>query len=573
MIIYILRLLLFLLSFYGLTIFVKDKLKIKQEFSFAFTTIILVLALFISSLLNILVIMSLIIYILGFINLIHNIKKYKKSFLKINYKLVIVILFLAYLTILGYNLKITSYDNFSHWALIVKQLFTYNTLPSFEHNLVDFTSYPPASSLFIYYMGLLVGKTESTMIIGQLYFTFIFITPLMIFFKDNKKISNVIIFVVFSLFIMVSNIPLMDLMVDTVLGTLAITSCCVAYYYRENLKKVFMLLTLISSTYIILKNSGVLFIAFNVVLLFIIGVYNKKTKISLRYCIYMVLISFVLFFLWQQHLKLVYPANTGVTTKHSLSIVNFGRTIYKNGIGQSIEVALKYLTSFYTLKDNIILYYLIGINLFLVISMFISKKYKLVLKILLLVDFLYLCYWIALGFMYILSMPYAEAIRLACYSRYMMSCIIVLFGIVIITIYNLNIENKKLYKIFEISTILIIISCIYLNPINKYTDLFNFKGNDNSEIKRIEKITKDYPLNKYEGKDVYLYLDCNFKTYYYYVFQYKYFSDKFNIECDNLDYVDKLKEGTIIITPDNTKKLKDMKNIKKIRKNIYEKVN
>lgn len=569
MIIYILRLALFLISFYGLTIFIKDKLRIKKEFSYAFTMIILILVLFIASLLNILYVVSLLICFSGFINLIYKITKEKKKFFVFDYKLIIILLVVLYLTILGLNLKITSYDNFSHWALIVKQLFLYDSLPSFEYNIVDFTSYPPASALFIYYIGVIVGKTETTMIIGQLYLTFIFITPLMIFFKDNKKTINAIIFILFSLFIMISNIPLMDLMVDTVLGTLGITSCCVAYYYRNDLKKIFLLLTLISLLYIILKNMGLLFIVFNSILLLIVGIYNKQSKSGVKYCIFMILISFILFLLWHQHLKLVYPGNTGLTTKHSLSLVNFSRNISKNGIENSIAVALTYLTNFYNFKNNVILYYIIGINLFLIFSMIISKKYKIFLKIIIFVNILYFGYWICLGFIYILSMPYEEAIRLACYSRYMMSCIIILFGIVAIVIYNLNITNNLKYQAYNLLAILIIILCIYLNPLNSYKDLFNFKGNDASEVERMEKFTIDYPLEDYKDNDVYLYFSCNFKTYYYYILKYKYFSNNFNIECNDIN-LSSLKRGTIIITPDNTKKIKETKHIIKVKDRVYQ---
>ena len=49
------------------------------------------------------------------------------------------------------NLKLVHYDNFSHWALIVKYLLSADQLPSVDTELIPFRDYPPGSSLFIYY--------------------------------------------------------------------------------------------------------------------------------------------------------------------------------------------------------------------------------------------------------------------------------------------------------------------------------------------------------------------------------------------------------------------------------------
>ena len=43
------------------------------------------------------------------------------------------------------------YDNFSHWALIVKSMSLTNSFPSFKTDVIMFTSYPPGSAVFIYY--------------------------------------------------------------------------------------------------------------------------------------------------------------------------------------------------------------------------------------------------------------------------------------------------------------------------------------------------------------------------------------------------------------------------------------
>ncbi len=564
--IYLLRLILFWFSYIGIIRFVKDRLKIECDFSLGITTLLLIIILFLASILNILKLVSFALFILGILyNIIFAFKQLKnKHKIQLNYKIIFIVVFFIYLTFIATQFKFSGYDNFSHWALMAKQLFTYDALPSFEYGLVDFTTYPPASSLFIYYVGLIAGRVETSMIIGQLYLTFIFLTPLMAFFKEKTKKSNVVLFSLLTLFILNCNIALMDLMVDTLLGSLGIFSCCIAYYYRNDLKKVFLYLTLTSSIFMILKNSGVLFIAFNVILLFIVGVYNKKIKKSILYGTLLLLIAFSFFVLWQQHLKMVYPGETGVTTKHSISLANFRRTISKNGIEQTKKVGMKYLSSFANVKDNIILYYLGAINILIIIMMFVSKKYKELLRTLLFIDLMYVGYWACLGIMYILSMPYEEAIRLASYSRYMMSCIIIFFGIIGIITFELNSNKNKLYNI---TLCCFILSSIYFNPFSNYQ--YFYRGNDHSEIDEIEKIVEKYPIDEFKENNVYLYLDCEFTSYYHWLLRYKYFQNNVSVKCGTTDTT-ALESEAIAIVPFYAEQVEqNNKNLVKIRENIF----
>ena len=99
------------------------------------------------------------------------------------------------------------------------------------------------------------------------------------------------------------------------LGVLGVVSLVVAYYYRNDLKKATLLLTLVSLFFVILKNSGLLFVVMNCLLLIIIGVRLKRIKQLLLALFIMIGSSFLCFYIWQQHLLMVYPAETGITTK------------------------------------------------------------------------------------------------------------------------------------------------------------------------------------------------------------------------------------------------------------------
>ena len=63
----------------------------------------------------------------------------------------------------------TTYDNFSHWAVVVKNMLLTDRMPNFEDSLISFQAYPLGSSLFLYYIGKLFGTVDACLIWGQMF--------------------------------------------------------------------------------------------------------------------------------------------------------------------------------------------------------------------------------------------------------------------------------------------------------------------------------------------------------------------------------------------------------------------
>lgn len=59
------------------------------------------------------------------------------------------------------------YDNYSHWALIIKYLLFQGHLPVAADTIISFTSYPPATALFITQFVSWVGFSDGAMLLGQ----------------------------------------------------------------------------------------------------------------------------------------------------------------------------------------------------------------------------------------------------------------------------------------------------------------------------------------------------------------------------------------------------------------------
>ena len=52
------------------------------------------------------------------------------------------------------------YDNFSHWAVVVKNMLITHRFPDAYSAMIDFKSYPLGSSSFLYYFCSVVGSEE-----------------------------------------------------------------------------------------------------------------------------------------------------------------------------------------------------------------------------------------------------------------------------------------------------------------------------------------------------------------------------------------------------------------------------
>lgn len=574
MIITCLRIILLWISLFGICMFANYKFKIKKEFTLPITFLCIILILFLSSLLNVIKLCSILIFLFGLFGYCYLFikKKLGIKFVKdfFDYKFLIIGILILFVTIISYLLEFTHYDNFSHWALLSKQLFLHNSLPSFEYSIDEFTTYPPASSLFIYFVGLIVGKTEHAMILGQTYLIVGLLSALTVLFKNKNKVLSCVLLVIFTLYVLISNVLITDLLVDTVLGVLGIVSVLFAYYYRDNIKKAGILLGIMSCVFIIFKNSGFLFIAMNVLLLLILGFRNKEIKKTLLYIGVSSLCVAGLFYLWQKHLLLVYYEDTGQITKHSISITNAVRNLTSTGYENTMNVVSVYLNNFFNIHC-LINWYIMGINLFLILLVFVYKnRRKDVFKVLILCDVLYLLYWLSYGVLYVLSMPYEEAVTLACYNRYMMSCILVLFGIMYILVYDLLSEKRG--NIGLIVLIVVFLLLLFKNGINSPRTLIGFDYYEGSERQQIQKIIKENDFYKYPNDELVVFMDkCSLESYATYVFRYELFKHNVSAVCGEIE-LSKIKDNTVIIVPDiddNRLKQLNESNITKIDKNIF----
>ena len=311
------KLFLLLISNIGYYTFLERKTKIEKLFIPICLVAVQIVILFIAGLFNILLVTSIIIYIIGillFIKYIYLLIKKEVTF-KIDYNYILFFLFIFLLYFLVKDMWFTHYDDFSHWALVVKTMLINNRIPNALDTVIDFKSYPLGSSLFIYYFSKMVGNTEGILMLANNYIILCALLPLTKYIKN--KISY-IFFLVFINFIFCLNIRINSLLVDTLLPCFAFATLFFIHSEKENSFYLLYSLALLSAL-ILIKNSAIYFIVIDIIYIIYI-MFKKKDFKNYKYY-FTILSPIITIVLWKFHLYLEFSGAS--FSKHSVSLANY----------------------------------------------------------------------------------------------------------------------------------------------------------------------------------------------------------------------------------------------------------
>ena len=350
---YIIGLLLFFILLCSYGTYIKEKFNVSSILALVLEFAIIPVIIYFAGLLNIITITTYFLYIFSLILFIYFIIKKKEillSFIK-DKNIIFTFILMVIASFLYMNLHPIHYDNFSHWAVIVKVMFQDNALPNFKNSLIEFKSYPPGTACFIYFVSIALGKTEGTMVIAQTYMLIVFTSSILTLINKEKNILYYIFTFVVIIFMMTINIAFYDLLVDTILSVVFIASCVIAYSNRKKPKKLFYLLLPMTIYLILIKNSGLLFAIFNIIFLLILSLkYNNKK--DWKYSIYLFIISIFNLYLWQHHVKYAFGMD-GLINNHSMSINNLISVINNKGISEILVFLKIYAKHFIDIFKNI----------------------------------------------------------------------------------------------------------------------------------------------------------------------------------------------------------------------------
>ena len=156
-----LRTLLFALSIRGYLAFLHKHTQVKLEFLPAVTFAGQICILFLGGILNILSLTVTGLLATGLAFLLLSIKSHFdfRKFLCPAY--VFFAVSCLYFLFLLKGQVFNSYDNFSRWALLIKQMLLTNRFQSFQGSIILFQAYPLGSSVFVYFVSKIISPVDA----------------------------------------------------------------------------------------------------------------------------------------------------------------------------------------------------------------------------------------------------------------------------------------------------------------------------------------------------------------------------------------------------------------------------
>ena len=326
------------------------------------------------------------------------------------------------------------YDNFSHWAVVVKYMLVTDRFPDAASAIIDFKSYPLGSSSFLYYVGKIVGNGEGVMLVGQAILLFAGFYAVFGAIRDQKRFMLAALLglgcstmAYFNISVRINN-----LLVDFLLPVLALAAVGVLLVERKRFFTACLAVLPVLGLLVIVKNTGIIFALFGFVFLLYRSVQFQNADAKLRPFFWGALLTIVLsvvpLVLWNMHTAAAFPTDAGKFSYDFQSLSSFTLDKTPEQITYIVQLFLYTATQLSQLPTlGFVLFNGIAIISYLVARFVFHKKWKL-LGTLLLLDLAVVLYYGGILAMYILSMPLDEALRLAGFERYASSMILFFIG-------------------------------------------------------------------------------------------------------------------------------------------------
>ncbi|RKI60627.1 hypothetical protein D7V86_08480 [bacterium D16-51] len=319
------------------------------------------------------------------------------------------------------------YDNFSHWALVVRNMLQSDRYPNFRDTLVTFQEYPLGSASFIYYFSKAVSRAENIQMLAQAYMMISFLLPVFKYVRKQKW-AALAYMVLFTNYIFCYNTGINDLLVDTLLPLqgaallLFLYSECQLYGKAADGGVSVLYAIPFFCMAMQVKNSGIYFVAAGCILVFY-RCFKAKGQGAWKYLVTAAAPFFSLYF-WKAHCSYVFAGAD--VSKHAMTAENYGQVYSEKSAGDIRLIVQKMFHFFVSGKD---LYCLAGFLVFAGTVIFflgkgVWKKYACFLGASV---FLYLTYMAGMLFMYLFSMPGGEAEMLAGSDRYRKTIFIAIY--------------------------------------------------------------------------------------------------------------------------------------------------
>jgi len=432
------------LSLFGLGMLVHHKLDIHPAFIpiFIFSTITSIV--FLAGLINFMPEMVHLIFLIGLLLCgVYISLAFTGRYVPQNLVVPSTVIFFILTVIVMFMVKgliLLNYDNFSHWGLIVKEMFTVNGLPD-SRTVIEYKNYPPGSAVFIFFINQIIGYSESHTLMAQGYLLMSNLAVLLVFCKWRNP-AHILLSLIsgFTLLIVIKS-DIYNLLVDTLLGLVALSITVIAYYYRKNWLKSILVNTPLLVLLILVKDSGKLFFFFNIAFIVFFIFSNQirglklkpsQAKILAFVLLFAIFIPLFTNFLWIDYTENAYPNTSYEENKFAVTVNRFSNMEKSEEAINNLLPDLLNASFNPTANSNVkSLLLLNSVSILSMMIVYIRRKMlpKRLFGSTLLINFYYVIYIGFLYLMYLFLMPEGEMSYLAGFDRYQSTIVIYCIGI------------------------------------------------------------------------------------------------------------------------------------------------
>lgn len=367
-----------------------------------------------------------------------------------NILFVISSLFFFYLL---YKSRLIHYDNFSHWAVVLKQMLSTDAFPDASSALIDFKNYPLGTSSFIYFICRFAGHSEAIMLIAQgllifscFYAMFGIITEKKRFLLYAFLAAGCSALSVFNITIRISN-----LLVDFLLPIFTLVIFATVSRYEKQLIKACFMITPVAGLLMIVKSTGTIYAGIGFGYLIFMWLKNRDKNFVKNGAAVLLTIGVALipWLLWSWHMAAAFK---GVENKFDITARQV-ETLYGGKTPEEVrQIVLLFIQSVFDLKSRpfmgIVAFNLISAGASIFVGVVLKRNWRL-WKVLIALDAVVIFYYVGILGLYIFSMPSDEALRLAGFERYA-SSIVVLFAGGLVLCATGDLERTFYYRIGQV---------------------------------------------------------------------------------------------------------------------------
>lgn len=352
--------------------------------------------------------------------------------------------------IILFQTELTHYDNFSHWAIVVKDMLSTNAFPTPDSDLIEFKNYPLGTSSFIYYICRFMGHGQPIMLLAQGLLIFSCFYAMFGIVSEKKRflLYAFLGFGLSTLSFFNLTIRITNLLVDFLLPIYALAMIAAIYQYRHDIMRACLIILPLAGMLTIIKSTGIIFAAIGLIFLVYMWLAHKQRsnwKVGLA-VLGTIAGSLLPYFSWSWRMATVFH---GVNNKFegASAALKAGKTAE-----QKWEILVLFLKSSVDITTRpvlgLVIFQIAAIAASIVAYVVLKKKWNL-WKVLIALDVVVILYYAGILALYLFSMPLDEAIRLAGYERYA-SSIVVLFAGGLVLCAAVDIERTFHYRIGEV---------------------------------------------------------------------------------------------------------------------------